>query len=60
MTDTMQHVTETKAAELIAVKPRTLRRWRNDGTVPYRRFGKLVRYHIPSLLDWAASRAQNH
>lgn len=51
-------ITAAAVAELLAVSERTLRRWHAAGEGPPRRvFGGVVRYHAPSVHQWAASRA---
>lgn len=48
-------VTEDEAADLLKVKPSTLRRWRYSGGGPrFRKIGRLVRYHIGDLQAFVA------
>ena len=49
MTDT-QLLTQSEAAELLRLKPKTLARWRWDGKGPaYRKIGGAVRYSATDL-----------
>jgi excisionase family DNA binding protein len=43
-----------EAAELLSVSARALRDWRDrERGPPYRRIGRLIRYHEGELLAWA-------
>ena len=45
---------EARAAEFLAISPKTLSRWRWAGRGPkYRKFGGAVRYHIDDLVAYA-------
>lgn len=46
-----------RAAELLTVKPKTLRNWRAAGTGPtFIKVGKAVRYRIGDLEHWLLTR----
>lgn len=52
MTDT-QLLTQSEAAELLRLKPKTLARWRWDGKGPiYRKIGGAVRYAVQDLENY--------
>jgi hypothetical protein len=50
-------VTDIEAGALLDLSPGHLRhlRVRGDGP-PYANLGRAVRYHVPTLLDWAKSK----
>lgn len=54
-----EHATAAQAGAIINVPPETMRRWRASRQgPPYRRFGRLIRYHVPALLAWAQQQEQ--
>lgn len=48
-------VTTAEAAELVHMKPSTIRKWHSDGSLPNRGRG---RYRVGDVLDCAAARRQ--
>ena len=51
-----QLLTEAQAADLLALKPDTLRRWRYQGRGPtFVRVGASVRYRITDVERWIAA-----
>ncbi|WAB84966.1 helix-turn-helix domain-containing protein [Microcella daejeonensis] len=53
-----RYLTEKEAAARFQLNPKTLRRWRADGTGPnFLRLGAAVRYHESHLDEWALSKA---
>ena len=46
-----------QAATILGVQPRTLARWRSEGSGPkYYKFGRQIRYLLPDLSEWIASK----
>ncbi len=51
-------LTQAEAAELLAVQPASLEKWRWAGEGPrYHKVGRLVRYSLEDLERWLAGRA---
>ena len=51
---------ERQAARLLGCSVRKLQRHRADGDgAPYLKLGRLVRYEVTTLLDWARSKRRN-
>ena len=49
-------LTEREAAEVLSLKPDTLRRWRwSGGGPPFRKLGRAVRYAMSDLAGFAES-----
>jgi hypothetical protein len=54
-----EHCNTSHAAAILETDEGTLRYWRRlRKGPPFRKFGKLVRYHIPTLLAWAEQQTQ--
>jgi hypothetical protein len=53
-----EYLSEDDTARFFGVSPRTVQRWRRNGTGPfYTRLGqRRVVYHKPTLIIWAAAR----
>jgi hypothetical protein len=49
-------IRESDAAAFLALRPRTLRRFRQQGLVPFHRFGRAVCYSLQDLVSFAESR----
>jgi excisionase family DNA binding protein len=57
-TDAETFLTEAELAALLKVSPRTLQRWRVEGTGPkFRRHGRRVRYSRADVLAWSDTTA---
>ena len=55
--DSLIFLTQAEAAEFLRVSPRSLERWRLEGSGPaYRKFGRRVVYGRMDLETWAESR----
>lgn len=52
------NLNERQAAKFLGIGARTLWQLRRDGSVPYVRFGRTVRYPKPLLTKWLLERAQ--
>lgn len=52
------NLNERQAAKFLGIGARTLWQLRRDGSVPYVRFGRTVRYPKPLLVKWLLERAQ--
>jgi len=51
-----QLLTETQTAELLGISKRTLQTWRvRDGSIPFIRIGRCVRYRTEDLNSWIDS-----
>ena len=48
-------LTYREAAEILAVKPQTLRQWVSSNRIPYVKIGKAVRFHQTQLEDFISS-----
>ena len=49
-----KYLTPEEAAAYLRLSPRTLEKHRGEGSGPrYRKLGKVVRYTVPDLDDWA-------
>lgn len=46
-------VDENTAAELMSVSGKTLYLWRKAGMIPFVKVGRLIRYRVDSLIDFA-------
>ena len=56
-TDSNRFVNDTEAGALLSLSPGHLRHLRvRGGGPPFSNFGRAVRYHIPTLLDWGRSK----
>jgi excisionase family DNA binding protein len=55
--DTTINLDERQAAKFLGIGARTLWQLRKDGSVPYVRFGKSVRYPKPLLVKWLMEQA---
>lgn len=52
-------ITERLLAAELGVRPETLRKWRASGVGPaYHKLGRTVRYGLPELEGWLASRSR--
>lgn len=52
-------VSQQTAAEILEITPRTLAKWRRDGTGPrFFRIGIRPRYRLIDLIEWQRSRLQ--
>jgi excisionase family DNA binding protein len=52
-------LTEAEVADLLRVSPRTVRRWRNEGTgPPALRVGRRIRYRRSAVEAWLDRRDQ--
>lgn len=53
---------DDEAAEILGVKPQTLRDWRHHKRygLPFVRVGRLVRYRLADLEKWLESRVVNN
>jgi Helix-turn-helix domain len=53
-----QFVDETVVAQILNLKPHTLRQWRWSGreTLPYYKFGSAVKYNLREVVEFARSR----
>lgn len=53
-------LTETEAAKIVGVQPRTLQNWRYRGMGPpfLRYSARCIRYRLEDLLAWQASRSR--
>lgn len=55
--DAVINLDERQAAKFLGIGARTLWQLRKDGSVPYVKFGKSVRYPKPLLVKWLMERA---
>jgi excisionase family DNA binding protein len=46
-------------AEMFGVSVATVRRWVFDRAIPYQKFGRLVRFTLSDVTEWAKSRTVN-
>jgi hypothetical protein len=55
-TEQAEYVDEHAIARILGVPVKTLRNWRVGGRgPPYCKFGRSVRYHVPTAHRWAAA-----
>jgi excisionase family DNA binding protein len=47
-------LTAEDVAELLAVKPKTVRQWVYQKRIPYFHLGRLLRFRLAAILEWAA------
>ncbi|MEY4612470.1 MAG: hypothetical protein RL179_443 [Planctomycetota bacterium] len=52
-------VNATIAAKLLGISERKLWQMKDDGTIPYVKIGKLIKYHIPTIKKWIDGNEQN-
>ncbi len=53
----ISYLTQSEAAEVLRLSPRTLERMRLDGTGPrFRKFGRRVAYAVEDIHAWADAR----
>ncbi len=53
----INYLTQSEAAELLRISPRTLERMRLDGSGPqFRKFGRRVAYSTEDIRNWANAR----
>lgn len=55
--DDVINLDERQAAKFLGIGARTLWQMRKDGSVPYVKFGKSVRYPKPLLVKWLMEQA---
>jgi excisionase family DNA binding protein len=55
--DSVINLDERQAAKFLGIGARTLWQLRKDGSVPYVKFGKSVRYPKPLLVKWLMEQA---
>jgi predicted DNA-binding transcriptional regulator AlpA len=54
----ISYLTQSEAAEILRLSPRTLERMRQDGSGPrFRKFGRRVAYAVEDLRAWADSKS---
>jgi excisionase family DNA binding protein len=46
-------------AEMLGLSVAAVRRWVFDRAIPYRKFGRLVRFSLSEVKEWAKSRTVN-
>ena len=46
-------------AKLLDISERKLWQLKDDGFIPYVKIGKLIKYHIPTILKWIDDNTQN-
>ena len=49
MTEALRLLTEAEAAETLQLCPRTLRKARQDGALPFHQFGRTIRYSAADI-----------
>jgi excisionase family DNA binding protein len=52
---TMEFLTEKELAKVLKSSVPAVRKWRYDG-MPFRHFGRLVRFELPAVLAWFEQR----
>jgi excisionase family DNA binding protein len=45
---------QEELADLLSVEPRTVGQWVSDRRLPFFRIGRLLRFRLASILEWAA------
>jgi len=47
------------AARLLDISERKLWQMKDDGTIPYVKIGKLIKYHVPTIQKWIVDNTKN-
>lgn len=47
-------MTVDEVAELLSVKPKTIRQWVFQKKIPFFHLGRLLRFRLASILEWTA------
>ncbi len=48
-------MTAEEVAELLSVKPKTVRQWVFQKKIPFFHLGRLLRFRLDSILEWTAA-----